>query len=229
MDVTNEILKNDQIYSASDNTNPDRYASSKVLNYAKGASINKPDTSEISVVPFTLEYEDAIGLFGTENFFVKVRLVVDGDIVLVEYMEPGYTAASIDFNDATTSSGYTTATVNPTASEGDSGWESAATPALTLPDIGTDTFLSVKLTKHATGNIYNDAHVDVRLYTSEREEHPYDIMFIKPTDHFYIGVHARNTRRIPYSLSCEIGKEYLAFDAINNLSYVMKTPDRPTF
>lgn len=229
MDVTNEILKNDQIYSASDNTNPDRYASSKVLNYAKGTSINNPDTPEISVVPFTLEYEDAIGLFGTENFFVKVRLVVDGDIVLVEYMEPGYTAASIDYNDSTTSPDYTAGLVNPVATESDVDWDSAATPPLTLPDIGTDTFLSVKLTKHATGNIYNDAHVDVRLYTSEREEHPYDTMYIKPTDHFYIGVHARNTRRIPYSLSCEIGKEYLAIDAITDLSYVMKTSDRPTF
>ena len=102
MNVTAEILKHDQVYSASDNTNPDRYASGKVLNYASGASITRPDVEEISVVPYNLHYEDSVGLFGVENYFLRINLNVVGDIVLAEYMEPGYNAAKIDLFDATT-------------------------------------------------------------------------------------------------------------------------------
>ena len=229
MDITAEILKNDQIYSASDNTNPDRYASGKVLNYASGASITKPAIEEISVVPYNLHYEDTVGLFGVENYFIRVNLNVIGDIVLAEYMEPGYTAATVDFNDTSASPSYTTGIIDNSAAENDSGWVSAATPPITLPDIGTGSYLSVKLINHETGNMFNDSHVDVRLYTSEQEEHPYDLMFIKPKDYFFVGVHARNTRRLPYKIEVKVGEEYSRLESINNKSLIMKTNDRPTY
>ena len=56
MDVTTELLKQNQTYSASDNTNPDRYSSSRSLNYATGASISKAELAEVNVVPFSLQY-----------------------------------------------------------------------------------------------------------------------------------------------------------------------------
>ena len=155
MDVTAEILKHDQVYSASDNTNPDRYASGKVLNYASGASIKNADVEEISVVPYNLHYEDAVGLFGVENYFSRINLNVVGDIVLAEYMEPGYNAAKIDLFDTSVSPSYTLAAKDDDAPENDIDWNSAATPAITLPDIGTETYLSVQLINHETNNIYN--------------------------------------------------------------------------
>ena len=115
------------------------------------------------------------------------------------------------------------------APENDIDWNSAATPALTLPGIGTETYLSVQLVNHETGNMYNDTHLDVRLYTSEHEEHPYDLMFIKPKDHFFVGVHARNTRRLPYNIEVKIGEEYTPLESITNRSYIMKSNDRSSY
>ena len=132
MNVTTEVLKANQTYSASDNTNPDRYSSSKTLNYATGGSISKAETAEVNVVPFSLEYSDAVGLFGVENHFIKVKLNIIGDIVLKEYMEPGYIKADIDLNNTTSSPDYTIAFRDLNAAENDVGYSSAATPPLRL-------------------------------------------------------------------------------------------------
>ena len=105
MDVTTELLKQNQTYSSSDNTNPDRYSSSRSLNYATGASITKAELAEINVVPFSLQYTDAVGLFGVENHFIKVKLNIIGDIVLKEYLEPGYIKADINFFETETIQG----------------------------------------------------------------------------------------------------------------------------
>ena len=61
-----------------------------------------------------------------------------------------------------------------------------------------------------TGNKYIDNWFDVRLYTSSREEHPYDRMYVRANDFFYIGFHARNTRRLPYNVECIVGNEYVS-------------------
>ena len=70
-----------------------------------------------------------------------------------------------------------------------------------------DSMALIDLTNLKTGNKYNDDWIDVRLYTKYREEHPYDQMWIGYKDSFYLGVHARNTRRLPYNILCIIGKE----------------------
>ena len=229
MNVTTELLKVNNTYSASDNTNPDRYSSSKSLNYATGGSISKAETAEVNVVPFSLGYTDAVGLFGVENHFIKVKLNIIGDIVLKEYMEPGYIKADIDLNSTTSSPGYTIAFRDLDAAENDTAYSSAATPPLTLPAIGLDAYLSVDLQNLKTTNMYNDSNLDVRLYTSEHEEHPYNTMFIKPRDFFYVGIHARNTRRLPYNIQIDIGNEYKALESITDKSYIMRTSDRPSF
>lgn len=229
MDVTTELLRSNQTYSASDNTNPDRYSSSKTLNYATGGSISKAETAEVNVVPFSLEYSDAVGLFGVENHFIKVKLNIIGDIVLKEYMEPGYIKADINFTEQEADTDFTGGNLDQTGAENDTGYNSAATPPLTLPAIGLDAYLSVDLRNLKTSNMYNDTNLDVRLYTSEHEEHPYDTMYIKPRDFFYVGIHARNTRRLPYNIQIDIGNEYKALESITDKSYIMKVSDRPSF
>mgnify|MGYP005712883483 CR=1 FL=1 len=47
----------------------------------------------------------------------------------------------------------------------------------------------------------------MRLYNSGREEHAYDKMYVKFDDHFYIGFHARNTRRLPYNVEVTVGQD----------------------
>jgi hypothetical protein len=229
MDITQQLLKSHYNYSSSDNTNPDRYSSSKSLNYATGASISKAEVVEVGAVPSTLKYLDTVGLFGVENHFVKINLNIIGNVVQKEYLEPGYVKGEVLYRSTENDNGFTTSSIDQAGAENDPGYSSAATPVLTLPAIGSDAYLSVDLTNLKTSNIYNNASVDVRLYTSESEEHPYDLMYIKPHDYFYIGVHARNTRRLPYNIQIDIGNEYKALESIIDKRYIMKTSDRPSF
>jgi len=229
MDVTTELLKQNQTYSASDNTNPDRYSSSRSLNYATGASISKAELAEVNVVPFSLQYSDAVGLYGVENHFIKVKLNIKGDFVLKEYMEPGYIKADINFFEEEDDTDFVSSNLDQAGTENDTGYSSVATPPLTLPAIGLDAYLSVNLKNLKSSNIYNNSNLDVRLYTKEHEEHPHDTMYIKPLDIFYVGIHARNTKRLPYNIQIDIGNEYKALESIPDKSYIMRTSDRPSF
>ena len=48
------------------------------------------------------------------------------------------------------------------------------------------------------------------LYTrTEKKMWGYDKMYIRPKDHFYIGIHARNTRQLPYNVEVTVGNEFL--------------------
>jgi len=229
MDITQQLLKSHYNYSSSDNTNPDRYSSSKTLNYATGASISKAEIVQVNLVPATLKYLDTVGLFGTENHFVKINLNIIGNVVQKEYLEPGYIKGDVLFFSEENDADFVTSSIDQGGAENDPGYSSAATPSLTLPSIGSDAYLSVDLTNLKTSNIYNDANVDVRLYTNESEEHPYDLMYIKPSDYFYIGVHARTTRRLPYNIQIDIGNEYKSLESIDDKSYIMKGVDRPSY
>jgi hypothetical protein len=76
--------------------------------------------------------------------------------------------------------------------------------------------LSIDLKNLKTGNTYIDSWLDVRLYTADREEHPYDRMYIRENDFFYIGFHARNTRRLPYNVDCLVGDVYVREDSLTD-------------
>ena len=76
--------------------------------------------------------------------------------------------------------------------------------------VKSDSYVSVDLNNLKTGNKYIDAWFDVRLYTKSRKAHPYDKMYVRMNDFFYIGFHARNTRRLPYNVDCVIGQEYIS-------------------
>ncbi len=94
MDVTQEILNNHLLYGGSDNTAPGGLAVSKSLNYAKGASIQKPVLENVSVLPRRLKYADTVGLFGAENVFVKVNLNIK-DTGNLCFEEPGWECLKI--------------------------------------------------------------------------------------------------------------------------------------
>ena len=48
-------------------------------------------------------------------------------------------------------------------------------------------------------------------------------MYVKDNSYFYIGIHARNTRRLPFDVECVIGKEYLPYDAIQEKQLIMRS------
>ena len=90
-------------------------------------------------------------------------------------------------------------------------YQPAAFSGESIPTLHTK-FFKVELINLKTGNIYIDCWLDVRLYNKNLEEHPYDIMYIRHNEPFYIGFHARNTRRLPYNVTCAIGNNSLNND-----------------
>ena len=208
MDVTQEILNNVQMYGASDNTAPHGLAASKSLNYAKGASIQKPVLEKVSVLPRRLKFADTVGLFGAENVFIKVDLNIQdtGNLCFEEEdwqclriingvfpVVNDYFTAVMDINqDLTTVNTYEPAQIVNSLAQID------------------NPYVGVHLDNLKTGNKYIDAWFDVRLYTKAREEHPYDEMYLPTNDYFYIGFHARNTKRLPYNVECLIGTGFKA-------------------
>ena len=206
MDVTQEILNNHLLYGASDNTAPGGLAASKSLNYAKGASIQKPVLERVTVVPRRLKYADTVGLFGAENVFIKVDLnILDTGNLCFE--EPGWECLKITFQLSEVVNTYSSAVMDP---EKDLNTVNTYEPAQIVNTLSrlNNPYIGVSLANLKTGNKYIDAWFDVRLYTKAREEHPYDEMYLPPNDYFYIGFHARNTRRLPYNVECFIGTGY---------------------
>jgi len=213
MNVTEEILNHNLMYGASDNTTPGNLVSAKALNYAQGATIQRPIQENVSVVPRYLKYKDSVGLFGAENVFVRVNLTVQ-DTGTGCSEESDWQCSHITTGDFPTVNTYVQAIADMTK---DLETENTYEPALVgneLPGINNP-YVGVNLKNLKTGNIYNDAWLDVRLYTKSKEEHPFDDMYLPVNDYFYIGFHARNTRRLPYNVECIVGTEFVARDAVD--------------
>ena len=239
MNVTQEIRNANIRYGSSDNTAAYGLASSKSLDYAKGASIVNPAREAVIAAPHKAAYADSLGLFGVENLFIQyhVRLIYSSLTT-----DTGNQTADVDgyFAVATTGAPYTASEypgcpltehpqphpggtcTPPVDSDGNDvlGWwpgldvpESVAVndflPAVVTNDLVKewDSMCLVDLENLKTGNTYNDSWLDIRLYNKYKEEHPYDQMWISYDDSFYLGVHARNTRRIPYNILCTIGSK----------------------
>jgi hypothetical protein len=224
MDVTNEIQKNHLIYGASDYTASSRHASGRSLNYADGPSISRPAKQLVTIVPFTLKYESAVGLFGAENYFVKVSLDILNTAQGVCYEELNWLCGFVDYSYNVNDLYYETGLVDKSDFTYTDSYSQALVLGDSLPNIsGKEAFISIDLNNLKVGNIYIDNWLDVRLYTKDREEHPYEKMYVKTNDFFYIGIHARNTRRLPFNVECVVGKEFLEYDAIEEKQLIMRS------
>tara|TARA_R100001086_G_C11796683_1_gene247768 strand:- start:133 stop:810 length:678 start_codon:yes stop_codon:yes gene_type:complete len=221
MDVTQEIRKNHAKYGSSDLTTASTLASSKSLNYSSGATITKPEENLITQVPRIINYQDTVGLFGVENHFVKISIEAEGNFLATSYEEEGWSSATIVFEEL--SGDYITASINRSVgTEVDNTFVPATDESNPLPSGGTKYALSVELINNKTGNKYIDSWLDVRLYNSDKEEHPFDTMYVKTDAIFYIGFHARNTRRLPYNVSCTVGREFREVNSITDKSYIAR-------
>ena len=225
LDVTPQILDHHRIYGASDNTNQSYTASSRCLNYNNGGSIQKPEQDRVSTVPNSNYYTDSVGLFGSENHFVKVNMLLQNPIRGV-YIQNGYIPAKITTEVPYPADPYThpnegydqpgMAFIDYDADLDDDGscnprnvicintYEPAKITGDVIEGI-QHKYFKVELINHKTGNKYIDAWLDVRLYNKAYDEHPYDVMYVKHNEPFYIGFHARNTKRLPYNVECVVG------------------------
>ena len=224
MDVTNEIRKNHIIYGASDYPAAHRNASGRSLNYASGPSITRPANQSVTIIPYTIKMESSVGLFGAENYFLKVNLDILNNAADACYEEPFWLCGYVDYAYNLPDGTYATGNVNKNNFPNDNTYVQAEVDEYNLPYIpGRDAFISVDLNNLKVGNIYIDDWLDVRLYTKDREEHPFDRMYVRTNDFFYIGVHARNTKRLPFNIQCVLGQEFLEYDAIEEKQLIMKS------
>jgi len=221
-DVTQRILDRHIIYGASDNTQPSYASSNKSLNYASGGSIHSPEKQRVSIVPFLLNYSDTVGLFGKENHFVRVDIDIDLSIALACYEEDGWECGNVSQTQVNTDATYVEALVDEEVIPPDDNTFVAAEINAATLSLKSNAYISIDLANLKTGNKYIDAWFDVRLYSKTREEHPYNIMYVHLNDFFYIGFHARNTKRLPYNVRCLIGRKYESYEDIEDKRLVMK-------
>jgi hypothetical protein len=208
MDVTAEILSNHQIYGASDNTGPQNLSASRSLNYANGLSITKPAVEKLNVIPFTFKYQDTVGLFGAENHFVRINVNVDRNFSKTCFEEMFWQCAEIDYLTVDTEIFYAGAEIDITADlEIVNDYEPAEIRVNPPIPLIYDPYISVDLRNLKINNKYIDDWLDVRLYNRDREEVAGDHMYVRLNDFFYVGFHARNTKRLSYNVELTVGEE----------------------
>lgn len=224
MDVTTQIRRTARTYGSSDSARSSNNSAARSLNYSQGASWQKAARQGVGTIPYDIRYADSVGLFGVENYFLRVDLNIteQNQFLDVANFIDGYFSAIVLDTVPELDEYYGSAEVL-NIIEGDVNYEGAEFLQEALPDIGPDAYVSIDLKKLKAGNKYTDAWLDMRLYTSDREEHPYDLMYCRLRDYFYIGIHARNTKRLPYNFECSVGDEYVTLDQIEDKRYVMKT------
>ena len=219
MDVTQQLNNAILTMGGSGTTNPSYAASSKSLNYAKDKnSIQNAATERVTAIPYVLNYKDTVGLFGAENIFIKVQLNIQSAAsAFTNINTPENTYYPVwTFFEEGIENFYESALFDFTA---DRNIVNTYEPAKISNDLSTfnKPYVRVDLTNLKTGNQYIDNWFDVRIYTKNREEYAYDTIYLGINDYFYLGFHARNTRRLPYNVQVEIGNEYLEFYDLNSV------------
>jgi len=228
IDVTDQIQLYNQLYGGSDNTQASGLSSSKALNYALAPTLQQAQVVSTTVYPFTFKLVGSVGLMGAENYYVRV----DVDLITpidAEFEEDGWNPADIEYGSATTVNTYESAVINfdadppppaPTEEGTCVAYMDSNNPGIFQfncyqPAVITNPIpkfwnplVSVDLNNIGVNNIYIDNWLDTMLYTRDKKMWAYDKMYIRPKDYFYIGVHARNTRQLPYNVEVIVGTEF---------------------
>tara|TARA_Y100000401_G_scaffold72133_1_gene58199 strand:+ start:18766 stop:19437 length:672 start_codon:yes stop_codon:yes gene_type:complete len=203
-DVTNAINEYRSSYGGSNLSDPSYYSSSRLLNLSSASnSISQAIGPTITTIPFTLVYQDTIGLFGAENFYVKITLdIIDtGNTHTTVNQYQGLTiqtdvALENTYHKAYEDEASDLSTVNTfEPSVRGAGFAELIEPVLSL-----------EMENTGTGNMYVDRHVDARLYDINYNEVDLDTALVNKQSVFYLGIHARNTRRLPYNINLKIGE-----------------------
>jgi len=228
VDVTDQIRQYHQLYGGSDNTQAGGLAASKALNYAPAPTLQQAQRVSTTVYPFKFKLVGQVGLMGAENYYVRVDLNLITPLN-AEFEENGWKSAHIEYGSPTTINTYESEVINfkqdpPPPEPPEEGvcvsYMDPKTPgsfifncyfsALFTNPIPkfANPLVSVDLNNIGVGNIYIDNWLDTMLYTRDKKMWGYDKMYVHPKDHFYIGIHARNTRQLPYNVEVTIGTEF---------------------
>tara|TARA_R110002012_G_scaffold316043_1_gene530563 strand:+ start:7 stop:807 length:801 start_codon:yes stop_codon:yes gene_type:complete len=208
IDVTDQIRQYHQLYGGSDNTQASGVAASQSLNYAPSPTLQQAQVVSTTVYPFTFKLAGQVGLQGAENYYVRVEVNLITPID-AEFEEDGWEPADVEYGSATTVNTYESEVID--FDKDTQAIFNAYEPAIftnPTPEFW-DPLVSVDLNNIGVGNIYIDNWLDTMLYTRDKKMWGYDKMYIRPKDHFYIGVHARNTRQLPYNIEVTIGTEFV--------------------
>ena len=218
MDVTTEVNKSLITMGGSGTTYSPHLASAKTLNYAADkSSINNAAVETITAIPYTVKYSDTVGLFGTENVFIKLQLNIlssSSAFANVETPENDYISVWTFIEDATINT-YETGIFDFITIEGTVNTYETARISNDLSEF-RNLYVRLDLKNLKTGNKYIDSWFDVRIYTRDKKEYPYDTIYISRNDYIYLGFHARNTRRLPYNIEMDIGYEYLEYENLSS-------------
>ena len=223
--ITGRIQRNHLHYGGSDYTAQHASASGKSLNYANGPTLIRPEQMTVYGMPMVDKWEDSVGLFGAENKFI-LYTYTDGVIVAAScYEGDGYECAVGSLLTPEGDIEYDPADADPRDFPTVETYEQALwNEQNEIPEFaGSKRFISVEIVNHKTGNIYNDDWLDVRLYAKDRIEHPYPKMYVPWKEPFYVGFHARNTRRLPYNVDIVIGKKVVPLSLIEDQRLIRRT------
>ena len=213
MDITDQVLEQVRIQGGSDNTNPDVLGAAKTLNYAVGSNINKAETIKISSVPLRIPIKDAVGL-GRNNYYVKFSL--DSLQPRFACLEPaGWECARIELSVYDPSSDYEEGDLNETLDTETVNTYEPARFVQTKFASNDGPRLSVRLTNKGTGNQYVDKDFECNLVKKNKNPISKDLLWVRTTDTFYIGMHTRQTKKIPYNVELLIGAQISDEDEID--------------
>ena len=217
MDVTEQYLATLTKYGGSEYTGPDSLVGSNSIVYAQGPSMQRAIEQTVTTVPFEINYQGDIGLMGTENIFFKINLdIKDTGASINCFEELNWECVKVDINGTDTDVAYEDAIIDTNAPEGDEPLYAAARFTNELPFTDGDTLIGVRLTNEGTGNIYEDKNVDSMLYSKCRFEHGFDDMLVSLRGYFYVGIHARNTKRNAYNVKCKVGTAFKRPEELNS-------------
>ena len=105
IDITEQIRLYHDLYGGSDNTQAGGLAASKSLNYAPAPTMQQAQAVKTTVYPFTFKLMGQVGLFGAENYYVRVELDLRTPLQ-PEFEEAGWNPALITAGPDTTVNTY---------------------------------------------------------------------------------------------------------------------------
>tara|TARA_Y100001973_G_C5204862_1_gene340680 strand:- start:2067 stop:2738 length:672 start_codon:yes stop_codon:yes gene_type:complete len=214
MDTSEAVLDSYLTYGGSDRTAAKDLSTSKSLNYAKGASLVKPVIENVNTAGYSITFTDSVGIMGPENYFVKFNLdIIDaGNNYEAEegWIALFYSAA----NDSTVNT-YVTGTNDLQADTVEVNGFAPANFSNSIPNY-IDGVIKITLDNLKTNNHFVDSWLDARLYTQDRLEFPFDTMYVGLKDSFYLGIHARDKRRIPYNIKCTVTTDVRSYSTLSS-------------
>ena len=214
MNVTTEINIKRNSMGGSGSSRQEYLSSNKSFNLAAGGNnINNAAPMLVTAIPVDVSMKDTVGLFGSENNFVKINVDIKSTTSL--FTSPGIVENDFEpvalkqdqdvENDFFTAFFDFTKDPNP-VDQFDPAFLSNTLSGYYRPVI------SVELFNLGTGNRFVVNWLDVQLYSRDRQPIDVDKIFTDLSSDIFVGIHARNTKRLPYNVKVVVGAEYLEYE-----------------